>query len=50
MISFVIGHPSLQAVYDAEAACLADEDYLAYTLNQPFMVPNSAHAIRQRIV
>ena len=52
MVSFVIGHSSLQAVYDAEAACLSDERYLAlYAESASFMVPNSATAsIRQRIV
>ena len=51
-VAFVISHPSLQAVYDAEAACLADERYLAlYAESAPFMVPNSIHSsIRQRIV
>ena len=51
-VAFVISHPSLQAVYDAEAACLADERYLAlYAESASFMVPNSIHSsIRQRIV
>ena len=40
--AFVIGHSSLQEIYDAEAACLADERYLAlYGQSASFMVPNS---------
>ena len=51
-VSFVISHPSLQALYDAEAACLADERYLAlYAESASFFVANSAvSSIRQRIV
>ena len=51
-VSFVASHSSLQAVYDAEAACLADERYLAlYAESAAFMVPNSLDSsIRQRIV
>jgi len=52
IVSFVVSHPSLQAIYDADAISLADERYLAlYGESESFVVPNSlTSSIRQRIV
>ena len=51
-VAFVVGHPSLQSIYDAEAASLADERYLAlYGQSEAFVVPNSlTSSIRQRVI
>ena len=51
-VAFVVGHSSLQSIYDAEAASLADERYLAlYGQSEAFVVPNSlTSSIRQRIL
>ena len=51
-VAFVVGHSSLQSIYDAEATSLADERYLAlYGQSEPFIVQNSlTSSIRQRVI
>ena len=51
-VAFIGFHESLQEIYDLEAACLADERWLAlYSQSEGLIVPNSLEVgFRQRII